>query len=122
MMINYSAAWKTIESMCLKSNLLFIIILLSNCRINNMKIRNLLFLSLSKTMIITAKNILLRFHQVNNNDRFMWINKKVKYQSKPLLIEEVFDAGIYDFYQLLKPYGSLTLMTKLLRLLDLKGH
>jgi len=39
---DYSAAWKTIESLCLKSNLFFTI-LRSNCRINNMKIKNLLF-------------------------------------------------------------------------------
>jgi len=39
----YSAAWKTIESLCLKSNSFFTF-LWSNCRINNMKIKNLLIL------------------------------------------------------------------------------
>jgi len=93
--------------MCLKSNLFFTI-LRSNCRINNIKIRNLMFLRFSKTMILTAKNTLLHSNKENSNVRFLWLNKEVKYQSKPLLIEEFFDAGIYDFHQLLKPDGNLS--------------
>ena len=37
----------------------------------------------------------------------MWLNKLVKYQNKPIFIEEIYNVGIYDFQQLITSYGQL---------------
>ena len=37
----------------------------------------------------------------------MWLNKSVKYQNKPIFIEEFYKVGIYDFQQLIISHGQL---------------
>ena len=37
----------------------------------------------------------------------MWLNKLVKYQNKPIYIEEFYNVGIYDFQQLIASHGQL---------------
>ena len=37
----------------------------------------------------------------------MWLNKLVKYQNKPIFIEEFYSVGIYDFQQLITSHGQL---------------
>ena len=37
----------------------------------------------------------------------MWLNRNVKYQNKPLFIEEIFNAGIFDFEQSLDSDGNM---------------
>jgi len=71
-------------------------------------------------MVITAKIILLRSIQVNNNARFLWLNKEDKYQSKPLLIEEHLMQVYMISINFLNRTAVLILTTKLLRLLGLK--
>ena len=34
--------------------------------------------------------------------KFLWLNKSIKYHNKPIFNDEVFIAGKYDFYQLVK--------------------
>jgi len=46
---------------------------------------------------------LLRFNQVNSITKFPWLSKEVKYQSKPLLIEEFFDASLMISINFLNP-------------------
>jgi len=75
-------------------------------------------------MIITAKNILLRSIQVNNNVKFLWLNKEAKLNkeiSKQTALDRgIFDAGIMISINFVNQMAVLTLMTKLLRLMDLK--
>ena len=37
----------------------------------------------------------------------LWRNKLVKYQNKPIFIEEFYNVGIYDFQQLITSHGQL---------------
>ena len=34
--------------------------------------------------------------QNSRYDKYLWLNKLVKYQNKPMFIEEFFEAGIVD--------------------------
>jgi len=52
-------------------------------------------------MIVTAKNTLLHSIQVNNNNaRFLWLNKAVKYSINATFLDRgIFDAGmLYCIY------------------------
>ena len=93
---NYTAPWKTIENLCFEENLFFCV-LRSNCKLNSMIINKLVFLRSSKCALITAKSILHASESIDAGNRFLWLNKKVRYRNKPMFIDEFFEAGIYDF-------------------------
>ena len=46
-------------------------------------------------------------------NRILWLNKLVKYQNKPIFIEEFYSVGIYDFQQLFTSHGQLKSCDKL---------
>ena len=102
---NHVSAWKYIEKMCLKENLFFCI-LRSNLKMNNMLIKKLAFLKNSKHSILTLKTILKTIDH-HFDESYLWLNKLVKYQNKPIFIEEFYNVGIYDFQQLITSHGQL---------------
>ena len=102
---NYVSAWKYIEKMCLKENLFFCI-LRSNLKMNHMLIEKLVVLKNSKNSILTLKTILKTIDH-HFDELSLWLNKLVKYQNKPIFIEEFDSVGIYDFQQLITSHGQL---------------
>ena len=93
--------------MCLKKNLFFCI-LRSNLKMNNMLIKKFVVLKNSKNSILTLKTILKTLdHHFDKS--YLWLNKLVKYQNKPIFIEEFYSVGIYDFQQLITSRGQLKL-------------
>ena len=92
---NYVSAWKYIEKMCLKENLFFCI-LRSNLKMNNMLIKKLVVTKNSKNSILTLKTILKTIDH-HFDESYLWLNKLVKYQNKPIFIEEFYSFGIYIF-------------------------
>ena len=91
--------------MCLKENLFFCI-LRSNLKMNNMLIKKLVVLKNSKNLILTLKTILKTIDH-HFDESYWWLNKLVKYQNKPIFIEEFYRVGIYDFQQLITCHGHL---------------
>ena len=91
--------------MCLKENLFFCI-LRSNLKMNNMLIKKLVVLKNSKNSILTLKTILKTIDH-HFDESYLWLNKLVKYQNKPIFIEEFYSVGIYDFQQLITSHGQL---------------
>ena len=61
----------------------------------------------SKSALKTLKYILVISENIATATKFLWFNKYVKYQKKPVFYEEFFEAGIYNFYQLTKPSDEL---------------
>ena len=53
----------------------------------------------SKNSILTLKTLLKTIDH-HFDESYLWLNKLVKYQNKPNLIEEFYSVGIYDFQQL----------------------
>ena len=53
------------------------------------------------------KCIIYILENIASGTKFLWLNEFVKYQNKPVVYEEFFEAGIYDFHQLLKPNNKL---------------
>ena len=102
---NYVGTWKYIEKMCLKENVFFCI-LRSNLKMNKMLIKKLVVIKNSKTLILTLK-IVLKILDHHFDESYLWLNKLVKYQNKPIFIEEFYSVGIYDFQQLITSHGQL---------------
>ena len=94
---NYVSTWKYIEKMCLEENLFFCI-LRSNLKMNNMLIKKLVFSKNSKNSVLSLKTILETIDH-HFDESYLWLNKLVKYQDKPIFIEEFYNVGIYDFQQ-----------------------
>ena len=110
---NYSSAWKTLENLCFEENLFFCI-LRSNIKLPNMLITKLAFPCFTRSSLSTLKTV-VNVSEILLSNKFLWLNKTVKYQNKPMLIEEFFNPGIFDFQQLLdsdgniKSYGDLSI-------------
>ena len=109
---NYVSTCKYIEKMCLKENLFFCILriksFVSNLKMNNMLIKKLVFLKNSKTSILTSKTI-LKIIDHHFNESYLWLNKLIKYQNKPIFIEEFYNVGLYDFHLLITFRGQLVI-------------
>ena len=73
---------------------------------SNMLIKKLVFLKNSKNFILTLKTILKTIDH-HFNESYLWLNKLVKYQNKPIFIEKFYNLGIYDFQQLITSHGQL---------------
>ena len=101
---DYVSAWKYIENMCQEN--LFFCILRSNLKMNNMLIKKLVVLKNSKNLILTVKTILKTIDH-HFDESYLWLNKLVKYQNKPIFIEEFYSLGIYHFQQLITSHGQL---------------
>ena len=71
-----------------------------------MFIKNLVFLKNFKNSILTLKTVLKTFDH-HFDESYLWLNKLVKYQNKPIFIEEFYNVGIYDFQQLITSHGQL---------------
>ena len=72
-----------------------------------MIVNNLISLRFSKSKLKTLKAILDASDEIETGTKFLWLNKSVKYQNKPIFNDECFKAGTCDFYQLVKPDGNL---------------
>ena len=72
-----------------------------------MIVNNLISLRFSKSALKTLKAILDASDEIKTGTKFFWLTKSVKYQNKPIINDKFFNAGIYDFYQLVKPNGDL---------------
>ena len=83
---SYTANWKLVENLCVAEDYLFTI-LRSNLRVNNIIIKNLALTRFTQNTIKVLKLIGDDF-QNPLASRFLWFNKLVRYQNKPLLIEE----------------------------------
>ena len=92
------------ESVCNDRNLLSAI-LLSNIKISSKTIQRLLPLR----SLIVSFTVLPKFcnNSVNNaSDTFLWLNKSLKYKSRPLYVKEFSDAGIVDAQQIVHINGN----------------
>ena len=92
---NYASAWKTLENLFLTENLFFCV-MCSNVKITNMMIAKLAFLRFTRSTLSTLKSV-VNASEISPGNKFLWLNKNVNYQNKPLFIEEFFNAGIFDF-------------------------
>ena len=101
---NYSFARKTLENLCIEENLFFCI-LRSNIKLTKMLIVTLAFLRFICASLSTLKTV-VNVLKIPSGNNFLWLNKTVKCQNKPMLIEE-FNAGIFDFQQLLESDGKI---------------
>ena len=71
-----------------------------------MLIKELVFLKNSKNSILTSKTKLKTIdHHFDKS--YLWLNKLVKYQNKPIFIEEFYNVGIYDFQKSITSHGHL---------------
>ena len=68
-------------------------------------IAKLAFLRFTRSTLSTLKSV-INASEIPPGSKFLWSNKNVKYQNKPLFIEEFFNAGIFDFEQLLDSDGN----------------
>ena len=50
---------------------------------------------------LTTLRTLKQFTNVDNDSKYIWFNKAVKYRNQAMFIEEFCKAGIFDFFQLL---------------------
>ena len=64
-----------------------------------MIVDNLISLRFSKGALKTLKAILDASDEIKTGTKFLWLNKSAKYRNKPIFNNEIFKAGIYDFYQ-----------------------
>ena len=67
---NFVADWKTIESICLKENLLFCV-LPSKCKFSSMMMNSLVFLRFSKSTLKTLKCILDKSENIIPGTKFL---------------------------------------------------
>ena len=70
---------------------------------------SLVFLRISRSTLKTLKCFLDISENIIPGTKFLWLNKFVKYQNRPVFYEEFFEAGIYDLYQLKKTNNELFL-------------
>ena len=89
---NYTAAWKTLENLCIDENLFFCI-LRSNMKMTNMMITKLAFLRFIRCTLLAFRST-IDVSEIFCDNKFLWLNKAVKYQNKPMLIEEFLKVGI----------------------------
>ena len=61
-----------------------------------MLIKKLVFLKSSKNLILTLKTMLKPIDHYFEKSH-LWLNKLVKYQNKPIFIEEFYSVGIMLF-------------------------
>ena len=50
--------------------------------------------------LITLKT-LKHFYNIDDDSKYLWFNKAVKYRNQPMVVEEFCKAGIFYFFQLL---------------------
>ena len=93
---NYQSSWKSLEHRCIDENVLFCI-LHSNVKLNSMLLGRVAFLRFTLTTLKTLKH----FNNIDNDSKYLWFNKAVKYRNQPMFVEEFCKAGIFDFFQLL---------------------
>ena len=70
-----------------------------------MLIKKLVFLKNSKNSILTLKTI----HKTIDHhfdESYLWLNKLVEYQNKPIFIEEFYNVGVYDFQQVITSHDQ----------------
>ena len=64
------------------------------------------FLRFSRFTLSILKSV-VNASEIPPGNTFLWLNKYVKYQNKPTFIKEFFNAGIFDFQQLLDSDGNM---------------
>ena len=77
-----------------------------NVKLTNMLIAKLAFLRFTRSTLSTLKSV-VNASEIPPGNKFLRLNKNVKYRNKPLFIEEFFNAGIFDFEQLLDSDGDI---------------
>ena len=83
---NNTAAWKTLENLCIDENLFCI--LRSNIKMTNMMITKLAFLRFTRCTLL-ALRFTIDVSQIFCDNKFLWLNKAVKYQNNPMLIKHL---------------------------------
>ena len=71
-----------------------------------MLITKLAFLHFTRFSLSTLKSV-VNASKIPSGNNFLWLNKTVKYQNKPMLIKEFFKAGIFEFQQSLDSDGNM---------------
>ena len=84
---DYSASWKIIKKVCLPDNLFFCV-LRSSCKPSNMIVNNSISLQFSKSGLKTLKANSDASDEIKTEIKFLWLNKSVKYQNKPIFNDE----------------------------------
>ena len=69
-------------------------------------IAKLTFLRFTRSTLWTLKSV-VNASEIPPGNKFLWLNKNVKYQNKPLFIEEFFNTCIFNFEQLLDSDGNM---------------
>ena len=77
------------------------------CKSRKYNCKQCKFTTNSKSTLKTLKAISDASDEIKTEIKFLWLNKSVNYQSKPIFNDEFFKAGLYDFYQLVKTNGDL---------------
>ena len=93
---NYQSSRKSLENRCIDENVL-LCILRSNVKLNSILVARVAYLRFTLTTLSTLKH----FNNVDNDSKYLWFNKTVKYRNQPMFVEEFCKAGIFDFFQLL---------------------
>ena len=93
---NYHFSWKSLKHRCIDENVFFCI-LLSNVKLNSMSVGRVAFLRFTLTTLKTLKHC----KNIDNDSKYLWFNKAVKYRNQPIFVEEFSKATIFDFFQLL---------------------
>ena len=78
----------------------------SSIKLTNRLITKLAFVCFTRSSLSTLKTV-VDISEIPSHNKFLKLNKTVKYQNKPMLIEEFFNAGIFDFQQLLDSDGNI---------------
>ena len=68
-------------------------------KMTNMMITKLAFLRFTQSTLLALKST-IDVSEIFCDNKFLWLNKAVKYQNKPMLIEEFLKVGIFHFKQL----------------------
>ena len=92
----YLFSWKLLENRCIDKNALFCI-LRSNLKLNSMLVSRVTFLRFTLTNSRTLK----QFFNVDNNSKYLWFNKAVKYRNQLTFVKEFCKLGIFDSFSCL---------------------
>ena len=73
-------------------------LLITNIKFKNIIISKLAFFRFARNTILTFKSD-SDIKEKLPDDEFLWVNKAVECNVKPMLIEEFFHVEIFNFYQ-----------------------
>ena len=104
---NYQSSWKSLKNRCIDENVLFCI-LRSIVKLNSMLVGRLAFLRFTLITLRTSKH----FTDLDQDSKYLWFNKAVKYQGQSMFVEEFCKLGFLIFFSCLTRTMHYTYMMK----------